>query len=191
MNLMKCNTSLAPKSIHLFIMSASGWRLPSANSDPYFYVCVYAGIVFAAAVMATVNSTVQFTASLRASRHLFNELLRTIVYAPIRYFDVTPAGRILNRFGRDVQTVDSSLSSSLRNCSHWLATFFAGLVTVSVILPPFLIPAAIIAWLYYLIALSYVRTARDLKRMESNSRSPIFSSFAEVSKREVNLARLC
>jgi uncharacterized membrane protein YciS (DUF1049 family) len=87
--------------------------------------------------------------------------------------------------------VDSSLSSSLRNCSHWLATFFAGLFTVSVILPPFLIPAAIIAWLYYLIALSYVRTARDLKRMESNSRSPIFSSFAEVSKREVNLAHLC
>ncbi|KAF8752415.1 P-loop containing nucleoside triphosphate hydrolase protein [Rhizoctonia solani] len=160
--------------------SMSEWHLPSANSDPYFYVGIYAGIVFAAAVMATVNSTVQFTASLRASRHLFNELLRTIVYAPIRYFDVTPAGRILNRFGRDVQTVDSSLSSSLRNCSHWLATFFAGLFTVSVILPPFLLPAAIIAWLYYLIALSYVRTARDLKRMESNSRSPIFSSFAEV-----------
>ncbi|KAG8689189.1 hypothetical protein FRC11_003875, partial [Ceratobasidium sp. 423] len=164
----------------LYMDSVSTWQLPSANSDPYFYVGVYAGIVFAAAVMATVNSTVQFTASLRASKHLFNELLRTIVYAPIRYFDITPAGRILNRFGRDVQTVDSSLSASLRNCSHWLATFFAGLLTVSVILPPFLLPAAIIAWLYYLIALKYVRTARDLKRMESNSRSPIFSSFAEL-----------
>ncbi|CAE7221585.1 unnamed protein product [Rhizoctonia solani] len=164
----------------LYVESLPTWHLPSASSDPYFYVGVYAVIVFAAAVMATVNSTVQFTASLRASKHLFNELLRTIVYAPIRYFDVTPAGRILNRFGRDVQTVDSSLSSSLRNCSHWLATFFAGLLTVSVILPPFLLPAAVIAWLYYLIALSYVRTARDLKRMESNSRSPIFSSFAEL-----------
>ncbi|CAE6448018.1 unnamed protein product [Rhizoctonia solani] len=165
---------------NVFVESTSTWHLPSASSDPYFYVGVYAGIVFAAAVMATVNSTVQFTASLRASKHLFNELLRTVICAPIRYFDVTPAGRILNRFGRDVQTVDSSLSSSLRNCSHWLATFFAGLLTVSVIVPPFLLPAAVIAWLYYLIALRYVRTARDLKRMESNSRSPIFSSFAEV-----------
>lgn len=35
------------------------WRLPSANTNPYFYVGVYAGIVFAAAIMATVNSTVQ------------------------------------------------------------------------------------------------------------------------------------
>jgi hypothetical protein len=43
----------------VYAQSTSGWRLPSANSDPYFYVCVYAGIVFAAAVMATVNSTVQ------------------------------------------------------------------------------------------------------------------------------------
>lgn len=36
-----------------------GWERPSANEDPYFYVGVYAAIVFAAAVMATVNSTVQ------------------------------------------------------------------------------------------------------------------------------------
>jgi hypothetical protein len=35
------------------------WDLPSANANPYFYVAVYAGIVFSAAVMATVNSTVQ------------------------------------------------------------------------------------------------------------------------------------
>jgi hypothetical protein len=82
---------------------------------------------------------------------------------------------------RDMTTVDTSLSGSLRNTSHWLATFFAGLLTVSVILPPFLLPAAVIAWMYYLLAVGYVRTARDLKRMESNSRSPIFSSFAEVS----------
>jgi hypothetical protein len=32
---------------------------PSANEDPYFYVGVYAAIVFATAVMATLNSTVQ------------------------------------------------------------------------------------------------------------------------------------
>ncbi|KAG8687868.1 hypothetical protein FRC08_011730 [Ceratobasidium sp. 394] len=154
--------------------------MPSARVNPFFYVGVYAGIVFAAAVMATVNSSVQYNASLRASRKLFDALLNAIVYSPIRYFDVTPAGRILNRMSRDMTIVDTSLSWSLRNCSHWLATFFAGVLTVSVILPPFLLPAALIAWLYYLLALGYVRTARDLKRMESNSRSPIFSSFAEL-----------
>ncbi|KAG9123240.1 hypothetical protein FRC07_000064, partial [Ceratobasidium sp. 392] len=161
-------------------VDAFDWYLPSAKKDPFFYVGVYAAIVFAAAVMATVNSSVQYNASLRASRKLFDALLNAIVYSPIRYFDVTPAGRILNRMSRDMTIVDTSLSWSLRNCSHWLATFFAGVLTVSVILPPFLLPAAFIAWLYYLLALGYVRTARDLKRMESNSRSPIFSSFAEL-----------
>ncbi|KAG8687132.1 hypothetical protein FRC09_013677, partial [Ceratobasidium sp. 395] len=156
------------------------WYMPPAQKDPFFYVGVYAAIVLGAAVMATVNSSVQYNASLRASRKLFDALLNAIVYSPIRYFDVTPAGRILNRMSRDMTIVDTSLSWSLRNCSHWLATFFAGVLTVSVILPPFLLPAAFIAWLYYLLALGYVRTARDLKRMESNSRSPIFSSFAEL-----------
>ncbi|KAG8691764.1 hypothetical protein FRC08_010093 [Ceratobasidium sp. 394] len=46
-------------------------------------------------------------------------------------------------------------------------------------LPSFLLPAALIAWLYYLLELGYVRTARNLK-LESNGRSPIFSSFAEL-----------
>ncbi|KAG8685438.1 hypothetical protein FRC08_013106 [Ceratobasidium sp. 394] len=153
--------------------------MPSARANLFFYVGVYAGIVFAAAVMATVNSSVQYNASLRASRKHFDALLNAIVYSPIWYIDVTPAGRILNRMSRDMTIVDTSLSWSLRNCSHWLTTFFAGVLTVSIILPPFLLPAALIAWLYCLLALGYVRTARDLK-LEPNSRSPIFSSFEEL-----------
>lgn len=50
----------------------------------------------------------------------------------------------------------------------------------SIFFPIFLIPAVIIGFFYRLLALGYLKTGRDLRRMESNSRSPIFSEFGEL-----------
>ncbi|KAJ7717556.1 P-loop containing nucleoside triphosphate hydrolase protein [Mycena metata] len=52
--------------------------------------------------------------------------------------------------------------------------------TFSVLFPPFLLPASIITFLYRSLAIGYLNTGRDLRRMESNNRSPIFSNFEEV-----------
>jgi ABC-type multidrug transport system fused ATPase/permease subunit len=49
-----------------------------------------------------------------------------------------------------------------------------------VIFPFFLVPASIIGYVYRLLAIGYLNTGRDLRRMESNSRSPIFSGFGEL-----------
>lgn len=46
--------------------------------------------------------------------------------------------------------------------------------------PLFLLPAFAIGVVYYQLALGYLNTGRDLRRMESNSRSPIFSDFGEL-----------
>jgi ABC-type multidrug transport system fused ATPase/permease subunit len=51
---------------------------------------------------------------------------------------------------------------------------------VSIIFPGFLIPAAILGFIYYRLAIAYLNTGRDLRRMESNTRSPIFSGFSEL-----------
>ena len=50
----------------------------------------------------------------------------------------------------------------------------------SVVFPWFLVPALIIGYFYRKLAIGYLHTGRDLRRMESNSRSPIFSGFGEL-----------
>lgn len=50
----------------------------------------------------------------------------------------------------------------------------------SVVFPTFLIPALVIGLAYRELAIGYLNTGRDLRRMESNSRSPIFSDFGEL-----------
>lgn len=53
-----------------------------------------------------------FTASLRAARNIFNQLLRTVVQAPPRFFDITPIGRITNRFTNDISILDGELAGN-------------------------------------------------------------------------------
>jgi len=100
------------------------------------------------------------------------------------YSDLTDiviyAGRILNRLSRDMEVLDSSLSNSLRAVLFRLATFIASIITVAYVFPLFLIPACMISFFYYQISKGYVNAGRDMRRMQSTTRSPIFAGFAET-----------
>ncbi|KAI0257019.1 hypothetical protein BJV78DRAFT_1272168 [Lactifluus subvellereus] len=154
--------------------------LPNANEHPLFYISVYAALGLGSAFVGILSAIVQYTGALRASKVLFKQLLVSVVRATMRWHDTTPQGRMLNRFSKDVETVDSSLASSLQAVNSSLATFAASLLTVAVIFPLFLLPASIIGYVYRFLAIGYLNTGRDLRRMESNTRSPIFSGFGEL-----------
>ena len=53
-------------------------------------------------------------------------------------------------------------------------------VSDSIVFPHFLVPAFFIGFAYRELAVGYLNTGRDLRRMESNTRSPIFSDFGEI-----------
>ncbi|KAI0065886.1 multidrug resistance-associated ABC transporter [Artomyces pyxidatus] len=156
------------------------FSLPPAQERPLFYISVYAAIGLSSALVGILSSLTQYTGALRASRVLFKRLLESVVRATMRWHDTTPQGRMLNRFSKDIETVDSSLASSLQNVNTSLATFAASVITVSVIFPWFLVPAFFIGMGYRVLAIGYLNTGRDLRRMESNTRSPIFSGFGEL-----------
>jgi ABC-type multidrug transport system fused ATPase/permease subunit len=97
----------------------------------------------------------------------------------MRFFDTTPVGRILNRFGKDITTIDLQISRSasfLIECTTGIA---ASIIIISAITPQFLIVAFGISGVYFLIGTYYLRISRELKRLNSVSRSPIYSHFTE------------
>lgn len=118
--------------------------------------------------------------SLQASRSLFQALLKRLTRAPARFFDVTPIGRILNRFTTDINTVDNALQNSVRNCLTGMLNFFASFAVMLFIVPTFAPFALVIAWLYIRLAPPYVQASRDLRRLESISLSPAFAGFDEL-----------
>lgn len=121
-----------------------------------------------------------YYASLQASRSLFVSLLNRLSRAPARFFDVTPIGRILNRFTSDINTVDGALHNSARAALSGVLNFVASFSVIVFVVPTFAPFALIIAWLYIRLAPQYVRASRDLRRLESVSLSPAFAGFDEL-----------
>lgn len=121
-----------------------------------------------------------YFASLQASRVLFRTMLVSLSGAPSRFYDVTPIGRILNRFTTDINCVDGALLNSVRSALRGVFNFVASITVIVWIVPSFAPFAAFIAWLYIRLAPSYVQASRDLRRLESISLSPAFAGFDEL-----------
>jgi len=87
--------------------------------------------------------------SVAASRVLHHGMLSAVLRAPLTFFETTPAGRILNRFSRDIETVDTLLPELMES---WLVSAFDVLATIAILLystPIFLAIAVPLSVLYY------------------------------------------
>ncbi|KAG6809740.1 hypothetical protein H0H92_014907 [Tricholoma furcatifolium] len=157
-----------------------GIEWPHAMKHPMFYVGIYACIGLVNMLTSIASMIAQYTGAIRASRSLFRRLLGTVVRATFRFHDTTPQGRILNRFGKDIQTIDSSITSSLQAVNVSLASFFITIISIVAVFPWFIVPACLLGFVYRELGLSYLNTGRDLRRMELTTISPIFSDFGEL-----------
>ncbi|KAI0332219.1 multidrug resistance-associated ABC transporter [Cubamyces sp. BRFM 1775] len=154
--------------------------LPPVRENPYLYIGIYAAIALSSGLVNIFAIITQYTGALRASRILFERLLRTVVRATMRWFDVTPQGRILNRFSKDIETVDTALSGTLQSINYFMALFVVSVITVITVFPLFIFPAIVLGFIYYRAAVVFLNTNRDIRRMESNTRSPVFANFSEM-----------
>ena len=111
---------------------------------------VYNNLLFSA-FFVLLYAVVTAISMVRASRILHYNMLYNILRSPMHFFDTTPIGRILNRFSRDIETIDNLLPNLIRS---WLNTFFGVLSTIIVIsysTPIFLSVVIPLTLLYYFV----------------------------------------
>ncbi|XP_031737700.1 ABC transporter C family member 13 isoform X2 [Cucumis sativus] len=117
---------------------------------------------------------------LQAAVKVHDTLLNKLIHAPIQFFYQTPGGRILNRLSSDLYTIDDSLPFIL----NILLANFVGLLGIAVVLSYvqvfFLLLLLPFWYIYSKLQFFYRATARELRRLDSVSRSPIYSSFTET-----------
>jgi ABC-type multidrug transport system fused ATPase/permease subunit len=151
---------------------------PDQNVKPWLLMYLAISVVGATTVLAYIS--LGYYSSLQASRTLFQRMLRRLSHAPSRFFDITPVGRILNRFVSDIGAVDGAVNNSARGALTGVFSFITSFGVIVWIVPLFTPVAIFIAWLYIRLAPPYVRTSRDLRRLESISLSPAFAGFDEL-----------
>ncbi|KAI9089508.1 hypothetical protein K1719_029113 [Acacia pycnantha] len=117
---------------------------------------------------------------LQAAIKVHNRILGNLINAPVQFFDQTPGGRILNRFSSDLYTIDDSLPFIM----NILLANFVGLLGIAVVLLYvqvfFLILLLPFWYIYSRLQFFYRSTSRELRRLDSVSRSPIYTSFTET-----------
>ena len=118
--------------------------------------------------------------SLKASRHLFEKLTYAVLRAPLRWLDTVPVGRILNRFTADFVVVDSKMANDLGFLLYELVQLIGIMVAGIFVSPLILLFAILLLVLCVLVATHYLAGAREVKRLESNCKSPIFEQFGSV-----------
>ncbi|XP_065356723.1 multidrug resistance-associated protein 1 isoform X3 [Calliphora vicina] len=144
------------------------------------YLGVYGAFGFGQVIARYLSGLFLALGCLHSSMEVFVKLLAMVFKWPIELFDTTPLGRILSRFSKDVDTCDTVLPSVFQ---QFLSTCFgvlATIVVISISTPIFLAVIIPIAFLYYFAQRFYVATSRQLMRLESVSRSPIYSHFGET-----------
>lgn len=117
---------------------------------------------------------------LRSAKIMHNQLLSSVLHWPMELFDTTPLGRILNRFSKDVNILDNVLPELLMVFLAQLFAVVGTLVVICISSPWFLVVVIPILVLYYFVQRFYVATTRQLTRLESITRSPIYSHFGET-----------
>lgn len=144
-----------------------------------YYLGIYGLLGLISTIFAGLREGVVFWGSLHASRHLYNSLTKSIMGARLRFYDSTPLGRIMNRFSKDVEAIDQEVAGTGVLMIGCLLGVVSVVVVISSVTPLFLFAAAAIFLIYAVIVLLYLRTSRELKRLESVSRSPIYGHFGE------------
>ncbi|XP_074518633.1 ATP-binding cassette sub-family C member 3 isoform X2 [Halichoeres trimaculatus] len=143
-------------------------------------VGVYAALGIAQGLLVMISSFTLAMGNIGAAKKLHYNLLDNKFHTPQSFFDTTPIGRVINRFSKDIYIIDEALPATVLML---LGTVFVSLSTMIVIVsstPIFAVVIAPLAFIYVFVQRFYVATSRQLKRLESVSRSPIYSHFSET-----------
>eukprot|EP01121_Diplochlamys_sp_Union-15-3_P018939 TRINITY_DN7011_c0_g1_i1.p1 TRINITY_DN7011_c0_g1~~TRINITY_DN7011_c0_g1_i1.p1 ORF type:complete len:625 (+),score=107.71 TRINITY_DN7011_c0_g1_i1:214-1875(+) len=146
----------------------------------HFYLLIYVAIGVANCLFVLARSLLLAVAGVIAARTIHNSMLQRLMRAPTSFFDTTPVGRILNRFSKDIYTVDEQLPRVLGMSISTCLSVLAVIIIISSVTPVFLISLIPLTYLYNYIQQYYMSSSRELKRLDSVSKSPVYALFSET-----------
>lgn len=153
-----------------------------AGKNPHVgkYIGIYFAIGIGGAGLSVIQTIILWIfCSIEASRILHERMAFAIFRSPMSFFETTPAGRILNRFSSDIYRVDEVLARTFNMLFVNAARALFTLAVISTTTPAFIALIIPLSGVYYWVQRYYLRTSRELKRLDSVSRSPIYAHFQE------------
>ena len=141
---------------------------------------IYAGMLGTALFFGLLRAFLFYYVSLISSEQLHDQMTLAILKAPVLFFDTNPLGRILNRFSKDVGSMDEILSMYFLSAIGYILFTISAIILPSLLNPWILLAVAPLVMSCIYIVKYYLISTRELKRLESIYRSPVFSHISET-----------
>ncbi|KAH9164404.1 hypothetical protein AeNC1_018669, partial [Aphanomyces euteiches] len=162
------------------------WSNDTNHMDPAVFVAsvnynmsVYGSLALGCCVFTAIGCACVFIFSVRGANKLFSAMLASLLEAPMRFFDMNPIGRLLNRFGDDVTSCDLNIPFGVMNMLFEASSALLTIGTTLVLtqwLGIFILP---LMYIYIRIGAYFLEPLREVNRIQKTTRSPLISLVSE------------
>ncbi|XP_011312621.1 multidrug resistance-associated protein 4 [Fopius arisanus] len=168
------NIRSGTESSHL-VSNSTFFKYSNQYYDRDTALWIYGVFIAGSVIFTTARNIMFYKICMDSSKNLHNLMFSCLLKAPMRFFDTNPSGRILNRFSKDIGSVDELLPMALIDAIQIFAVMTGILAQVLIINWWTLFPIVIMGYLYWKIKTLYLATAQDIKRLEGITKSPVYS----------------
>ncbi|KAJ7676645.1 P-loop containing nucleoside triphosphate hydrolase protein [Mycena polygramma] len=148
---------------------------PAGEVNVVFFLSIFVAIVSLSTATYAAIFIFLVLGQLRASKVIHIDLINSVLTAPLRWLDVTPASRILARVTNDVKAVDDSLANQFWPLATMVVSMMLKFIAVVIYAPIFFFPGALVGALGVWIGQIYISGQLPIKRLVSNTRAPVLA----------------
>uniref|UniRef100_A0A7N5ZQZ0 ATP-binding cassette, sub-family C (CFTR/MRP), member 9 n=1 Tax=Anabas testudineus TaxID=64144 RepID=A0A7N5ZQZ0_ANATE len=166
----------------LWTSSKTNQSVSSPGNNDSYYLPVFIILCAAGIFLCLFTSlSVEFL-GLSAATNLHHNLLNKIIHAPIRFFDITPLGQILNRFSADTNIIDQHIPPTLESLTRSTLLCLSAIGVISSITPAFLVALVPLAVAFYFIQKYFRVASKDLQDLDDSTQLPLLCHFSETAE---------
>ena len=160
----------------------SKWSSSGESSDVGYFFSIYAGLNAGQLAATLAAQLLLAIGGVRASRLLHAKMVNCLMRTPLSFFHSTPVGRILNRCAKDVMELDRNLAVAVIFCLQTMIGLLGTVAILGISLPWALLAFIPLLALFWRVQGFYRASSREIKRVESVTRSPVFTLFQQAQE---------
>ncbi|KAF9536563.1 hypothetical protein EC957_010429 [Mortierella hygrophila] len=159
----------------------SQWSSSSGEEqERSYYPMVFGLYCLATIVMTLFRSFIFFYCVTESSKGIFQAMLDALLKTGLDFFHANPHGRVLNRFSKDMANCDELLPYTFFDTIQILFMLFGSVIVVCIVNAWIIIAIPFLFAGFIGLRTIYIRTSRQVKRIDSQTRSPIYSQLSET-----------
>ncbi|EAW96460.1 ATP-binding cassette, sub-family C (CFTR/MRP), member 9, isoform CRA_g [Homo sapiens] len=154
----------------------------TGKADQTYYVAGFSILCGAGIFLCLVTSLTVEWMGLTAAKNLHHNLLNKIILGPIRFFDTTPLGLILNRFSADTNIIDQHIPPTLESLTRSTLLCLSAIGMISYATPVFLVALLPLGVAFYFIQKYFRVASKDLQELDDSTQLPLLCHFSETAE---------